>query len=84
VPAGLWNGADAVDGGASIAAEARPPGVATSVLVTFMFAQEQRRTLKTVTIKSFIIYVVPTADRPFTRQETNRSCFLMQLSCRFS
>jgi hypothetical protein len=30
-----------------------------------MFAQEQRRTLKTVTIKSFIIYVVPTADRLF-------------------
>jgi len=29
-----------------------------------MFAQEQRKTLKTVTIKSFIIHVVPTsADR---------------------
>src|SRR6266568_7924223 len=68
---------------ASIGAEACPPVVATSVLVTVMFAQAQRRTLKTVTIKSFIIYVVPTADRPFTRQETNRACFVMQLSCRF-
>src|SRR5881392_3729470 len=40
---------------ASVAATAAPPGVATSVLVTYMFAHEQRRMLERVTINCFIM-----------------------------
>ena len=39
--------------------------------------------LKTVTIKGFIFIGSADGHLPhFTRQETNRFCFVMQLSCR--
>ncbi|PYK85697.1 MAG: hypothetical protein DMF47_09300 [Verrucomicrobia bacterium] len=48
-----------------------------------MSAQEQSRMLKTVPIKGFIFIGSADGHLPhFARQETDRFCFVMQLSCR--
>src|ERR1700730_2115482 len=66
---------------ASIAAAVRPPGVATSVLVTYMSAHEQSRTLEAIAMRDFILFSAG-APALFRSKGGPFSRYLMQLSCR--
>src|ERR1700730_702194 len=64
----------------SIGAVPRPPDVATSVLVTYMSAQEQSRMLEAIAMKDFIY--VRLAIRRLSGENAIGCGLLMQLSCR--